>query len=405
MRIQPWAVRRVVVAIAAGASVVAPSAPAAAEHGPITDVVAIRAQLDLMTSADRVPGALAEVRDRRGRSVTVTSGTAESGTDRPMVDGDGRFRIASVTKPFTAVAVLQLVARHRVRLDAPIETYLPGVVRGTGEGREIDGRDITVRQLLQNTSGLPDYVEFLDLAELTEPVEAAELVRIALSHKPDFAPGKGWRYSNTGYILAGMLVERLTHKDIGTAVTELVIRPARLGDTYWPQAGERRIRGPHAHNYTLDKADPAGPLVDVTEFEPSWAGASGAMVSTPSDLNRFWQELLGGRLLPRWALTQMLTSVSAPALGKDVEYGLGVARLTLSCGGHVWAHGGDLAGGGVANVSGRDDSGRAATVYITALTGGAAVEHMLRAFDVALCSQGADVPGGVEVPELGYPRT
>jgi D-alanyl-D-alanine carboxypeptidase len=223
--IKPLAAR---LAVVVGALVVASSAPAAAERGPITDPAGVKAQLDLLTSADRVPGALAEVRDRHGRSVTVTSGTAELGTGRPMVDGDARFRIASVTKPFTAVAVLQLVARYRVRLDAPIETYLPGVVRGTGEGSEIDGRDITVRQLLQHTSGLPDYTRSLNSAELTQPVEPAELVRIALSRKPDFTPGEGWQYSNTGYVLAGMIVERVTRKDIGTAVTELVIRPAHL---------------------------------------------------------------------------------------------------------------------------------------------------------------------------------
>ncbi|GAB2989295.1 hypothetical protein GCM10027184_48170 [Saccharothrix stipae] len=388
MRIKPSTIRRAV-AVIAGASVLASAAPAAADRRPTTDVAAIRAQLDLITGADGVPGALAEVRDRRGRSVTITSGTAELGTGRPMVDGDGRFRIASVTKTFVATAVLRLVARHRVRLDAPIETYLPGVVRGTGAGSAINGHDITVRQLLQHTSGLPDYLRFLDLAESTGPVEAAELVRTALSHEPDFAPGAGWRYSNTGYILAGMLVERLTRSDIGTAVTDLVIRPARLDDTYWPPAGEQGIRGPHARNYTVDKA---GALVDVTEFEPSWAGAGGAMVSTPSDLNRFWQELLNGRLLPRWALTELQTPVPAPPLGKDVGYGLGTARLPLSCGGHVWAHGGDLANGGIATVSGQDDSGRTATVYITALTSRTAMEHMLHTFDTTFCSQPRPYP-------------
>ena len=386
MTTKPLIARRAVVAVVAAASVLALSAPAAAERGPITDPAAVRAQLDLLTSADRVPGALAEVRDRHGTSITVTSGTAELGTGRPMVDGAARFRIASVTKPFTAVAVLQLVARYRVRLDAPVETYLPGVVRGIGEGSEIDGRNITVRQLLQHTSGLPDYTRFLNSSELTQPVESAELVRIALSHKPDFTPGQGWRYSNTGYILAGMIVERLTHKDIGTAVTELVIRPAHLRDTYWPPAGERRIHGQHAHNYTVDKANPAGPLVDVTEFEPSWAGASGAMVSTPSDLTRFWQSLLDGRLLPRWTLAEMQTVMPAPDLGAGASYGLGLGRLPLSCGGHVWAHQGGLLTGGVVTISGRADNGRAATVYITALTGNAAAKHLLDTIDIALCS-------------------
>jgi D-alanyl-D-alanine carboxypeptidase len=377
--------RRVGVAVVVGAAVVALAGTAVAEYQPITDVRAVQAQLDQVTGAGRIPGALAQVRDRRGRSVTITSGTAELGTGRPMVGGDGRFRIASVTKSFVAVAVLQLVARQRIRLDASVETYLPGVVRGTGEGSQIDGRAITVRQLLQHTSGLPDYVPLLDPGELDRPVEAAELVRIALSQRPPFSPGEGWKYSNTGYVLAGMIVERLTHKDIGTAVTELVIRPAHLRDTYWPPAGEVRIRGPHAHNYTVDKADPAGPLVDVTEVEPSWAGASGAMVSTPSDLNRFWQQLFGGRLLPRWALTEMQNVVPAPGLGEDMFYGLGLIRVPLSCGGQIWAHGGDLHSGGVANISGQDDSGRAATAYVTALTGGSAAGQLLRVMETALC--------------------
>lgn len=360
---------------------------AAAEHRAPPDTDPVQAQLDLLTGVDRVPGALAQVRDRHGRSVTMTAGTAELGTNRPMVGSEGRYRVASVTKTFVATAVLRLVAKHRVRLDEPIETYLPGVVRGTGEGAEIDGRNITVRQLLQHTSGVPDYVQYLDLSQLEGPVEASELVRLALSHKPDFIPGKGWRYTNTGYTLAGMLVERLTGKDIGTAVTDLVIRPAGLRDTYWPPAGERRIRGPHAHNYMPDEDDPEGPLVDVTEYEPSWAGASGALVSTPNDLNRFWRELFGGHLLPSRQLAQMRATRPAPALGDDVGYGLGLVRLPLTCGGNAWGHGGDLVGAGVSNASLRAETGRAATVYITAQTGEQAANRLRHTIDVALCAE------------------
>jgi D-alanyl-D-alanine carboxypeptidase len=359
------------------------SLPAAAERDPAAG--AVQAELDLLTSVDRVPGALAQVRDRHGRSVTITSGTAELGTGRAMVSGAGRFRIASVTKPFTAVALLRLVADHRVVLDAPIETYLPGVVRGTGEGAGIDGHDITVRQLLQHTSGLPNYTNYLDKSDPLRQVEPIELVRLALSHRPDFAPGQSWRYTNTGFILVGMLVERLTGKDIGTAVTDLVIRPAGLHDTYWPRTGEIGIRGPHAHNYTLDPANPQGPLVDFTEFEPSLAGAAGAMVSTPSDLNRFWQELLGGRLLPDRMLAQMQTAVPAPDFGPDVAYGLGLFQFPLSCGGHAWGHAGGLPGG-VSNVSAQNDSGREVTVYMTASTGPQAANRLRHTFDLALCT-------------------
>ena len=360
------------------------SSPAAAQRHPAAG--AVQAELDLLTNVDRIPGALAQVRDRGGRSATFTSGTAELGTGRPMVSGTARFRIASVTKTFTAVAVLRLVAEHRVALDAPIETYLPGVVRGTGEGGAIDGHDITVRELLQHTSGLPDYVEYLD--RLDQPVKPIELVRLALAHQPDFAPGQGWQYTNTGYIVAGMLVERLTGKEIRTAVTDMVIRPAGMRDTYWPQAGDTGIRGPHARNYMLDPANPQGPLLDATAFEPSVAGASGAMVSTPSDLNRFWQELLDGHLLPTRMLTEMTTTVPAPVGGPDAAYGLGVERVPLSCGGYLWGHDGDLLG--VASVSARSTSGRGVTVYMTAQTGPEASKQLWHTADVALCATGSD---------------
>jgi D-alanyl-D-alanine carboxypeptidase len=134
----------------------------------------------------------------------------------------------------------------------------------------------------------------------------------------------------------------------------------------------------------LDKNDPEGPLVDVTGFEPSWAGASGALVSTPADLDRFWRELFGGRLLPSRQLTQMRATVPAPDIGDGAGYGLGLARLPLSCG-HAWGHGGDLIGAGVSNASLRTDTGRQATVYITAKTGEQAVDRMLRTVDIALC--------------------
>lgn len=177
----------------------------------------------------------------------------------------------------------------------------------------------------------------------------------------------------------------MTGNDIGTAVTDLVVRPARLADTYWPPAGERRIRGQHAHNYLLDVDDPDGPLVDVTEYEPSWAGASGALVSTPADLNKFWRTLLGGDLLPRAQLAQMRATVPAPGIGEGAAYGLGLARLPLSCGGHAWGHGGDLAGAGVSNASVRSHTGREVTVYLTARTGEQAGTRMMRTVDTALC--------------------
>ncbi|MEO3752376.1 serine hydrolase domain-containing protein [Streptomyces sp. B6B3] len=340
---------------------------------------AVQRELDLLTGVDGIPGVLAYIRDSDRPATTLTSGTAELGTGRPMVGGDARFRIGSVTKTFTAVAVLQLVDHGAVRLDEPIETYLPGVVRGTGDGAEIDGRHISVRQLLQHTSGVPDYMDHINPPEWDRPVDAEELVRLALAIEPDFDPGRGWKYCSTGYLIAGMLVERLTDQDIGTAVTERVIEPARLPDTYWPPTGEREIRGRHAQVYLGDPADPQAPLRDVTEFEPSLSGAAGAMVSTPADLDAFWRRLFAGRLLSRRALAEMRTVMES---GPGEGYGLGLQRFRLTGGGCFWGHLGDTLGSSIR--SGLDASGRHVTAYITARTGSdQAKARLVNAVDAA----------------------
>jgi D-alanyl-D-alanine carboxypeptidase len=344
----------------------------------------IQPELDTLTSAERIPGALAQVRDRYGRTTTLTSGTAELNTGRPMVGPRADFRIASVTKPFVAITVLQLVAEGKVRLDEPIETYLPGVVRGTGEGAGIHGRDFTVRQLLQHTSGIPNYTKYLDRSDMTKQATPQQLLDLAFAHKVDFPPGQSWSYSNTGYILAGLLVERVTGKDVATSVTERVIRRAGLHDTYWPSTGDRTIRGQHAHNYVVNPADPQGPLVDVTEFEPSLAGSAGSMISTPSDLNRFWEKLFDGKLLPARELREMMTTVPTPELGEGFGYGLGLVRAAKSCGGFGWGHGGDLIG--VTNMSFHNDKGGEATVYLTAQTGSPQIsKQMQNIVDMAFC--------------------
>ncbi len=376
--------RRAVLGLVGGAvGTVSVAGVAAARKGASGGAHPAQRHLDLLTSVDGIPGALAQIRDGADLAATLTSGTAELGTGRPMIGGDGQFRIGSVTKSFTAAAVLQLVDEGAVRLDEPIETYLPGVVRGTGDGAEIDGHHISVRQLLQHTSGIPDYMEHINPPEWDRPVDAEELIRLALALEPDFDPGRGWSYCSTGYLIAGMLVERLTDRDIGTAVTERVIEPARLHDTYWPPTGERAIRGPHAHAYLGDPADPQAPLLDVTEFEPSLSGAAGAMVSTPSDLDRFWRRLFAGRLLSGRALTEM-TNVMPSGPGEG--YGLGLQRFRLTDGGCFWGHLGDTLGSSIR--SGLDATGRQVTAYITARTGSDQAKARLeRTVDTAFCAR------------------
>ncbi|MEV7600140.1 serine hydrolase domain-containing protein [Kitasatospora sp. NPDC089797] len=354
--------------IAAPAAVAAPPRPAGAD--------VVQQRLDALVKGDGVPGALAAVRGKDGRTRNYTAGVGDPATGA-KVPVDGQFRIGSNTKSFVAVVVLQLVAEGKVDLDAPVDTYLPGVVHGDG----IDGRRITVRQVLQHTSGLPNYTRFLDASGPDQYFEPRELLDLALAHKPDFAPGQGWNYSNTGYVVAGLIVQRVTGRPLGEEITRRVIDRVGLRHTYFPAQGDTTIHERHPHGFVRDKA--TDPLQDITEMDPSWAWAAGAMVSTNTDLNRFFAALVGGELMPPAQLAQMRTTVPAEYLGPGARYGLGLASRPLSCGGLSWGHGGTLPG--FVSRGGVTEDGRAANVTVTEQPGEAVKQHVADAVDAALC--------------------
>ncbi|HKO83125.1 MAG TPA: serine hydrolase domain-containing protein [Actinomycetota bacterium] len=317
---------------------------AAREHGSHTG---LQHALDVLTRQDGFPGALVEVRDEHGRRWSGRSGVAELGSRRP-VPLDARFRIGSTTKTFVAAVVLQLVAEGRVSLDAPVERYLPGLIRSHGN----DGRSITVRELLQHTSGLPD--DTADLPLLGEAFlrlrfhhyQPSQLLALALRHPPVATPGGAWSYSNTNYIVLGLLIERVTGHPYGSEIDRRILRPLRLTHTLVP-GGSPEIPGPHAHGYLPVDQGGQTRLVDITRMNPSWSWAGGEMISTTGDLNRFFAALLAGRLLPPAQLAQMTQSVAA--IGDwdqypGARYGLGLEQIPLACGGVAWGHGGDIHG-------------------------------------------------------------
>jgi CubicO group peptidase (beta-lactamase class C family) len=362
----------------AAAAPLAQSTAARSTHAP--DDAQLRALLSQLTTVDGAPGALIEVRDRRGNSV-LTSGVADVQSQEP-VRGDSRFRIGSMTKPFVATVVLQLVGEHRVALDAPVERYLPGVVRGPGG----DGRAITVRQLLQHTSGLPDYLTFLNPQDiLKDPLAhhtTRDLVKIALANPPSFpTPGHGWKYSNTNYLLAGMLIEKVTGHSYGGEIRRRIIKPLGLRATSVP-GDASAISGPHPRGYV--RPDAEATLMDVTAINPSVAGASGEMISSARDLNRFLDALVSGELLRPAQLKEMKTpSQAASSSGR--EYGLGLERWALPCGGEYWGHGGDIFG--YETAGGATADGRQATVMVNVDPGGtqAQDDDMRAAVETALC--------------------
>ncbi|MHB9756252.1 serine hydrolase domain-containing protein [Streptomyces sp. BYX5S] len=365
-----------------GAAATTPPSPrSAAGHvvGTGTDHARLQKILDRLTTVDGAPGALVATRDRRGRTV-LTSGVADLRSDAP-VQPDSRFRIGSMTKLFTATVMLQLVGERRVALDAPVERYLPGVVRGHGN----DGRTVTVRQLLQHTSGLPDFLDHLKPQDVVkDPLvhrDARDLVDIALAHPPVFEPGTGWDYSNTGYVLAGMIIEKVTGRGYGEEVQRRVIAPLGLHGTSVP-GDATTLPVPHPRGY----ANPGGgaPLIDITRINSTIGGAAGAVISTGGDLNRFLDALLGGRLLRPEQLGEMKRTV--PTGGSDGRrYGLGLERKPLPCGGHYWGHTGDFLGFETAAGATRD--GRQASVMVNSGPGGsdAQSDDIESAVQTALC--------------------
>ncbi|OXY98336.1 serine hydrolase [Streptomyces diastatochromogenes] len=335
----------------------------------------IQKDLNALVRTDGVPAALASVQDRDSRTRTYTAGVGDLATGT-KVPRDGQVRIGSNTKTFTAVVVLQLVGEGRIGLDAPVDTYLPGLLRGDG----IDGRHITVRQLLQHTSGLPNYSKYL--SDDIRYYDPRELLDLALQHEADFAPGTKWAYSNTNYLVAGLIVQNVTGRPLAEEIDRRVIRRIGLRHTYFPAPGEVTIRERHPRGYYQDSA--GAPLVDATEWDPSWAWAAGQMVSTGSDLNRFFTALLAGRLLPKAQLDQMRTTVPAgypfPA---GARYGLGLVSTPLSCGGVYWGHGGSMTG--YETRGGATEDGRAADVAVTMQPSQATKERMDGVVDTALC--------------------
>lgn len=284
-------------------------------------------------------GVLADVRTPDSRQ-HARAGTAELGTGRP-VPWDGRFRIGSATKTFTATVVLQLVGEGRISLDDTVEHWLPGVVRGDGR----DGSRITVRQLLQHTGGIPEVegdIPALNSAagyasERFRTYTPEELAALAMRNPSTAAPGT-FSYSDTDYILLGMIIKRATGRSWAAEVNSRIIRPLRLADTSTPGASPY-VPGPHAHAYS---AFGTGTAIDVTEINASAFDASGSIISTAADLSRFFTALVGGRLLAPAQFDEMTTTVPAPDLGAD--YGLGLGKFPLSCGGSYYTHPGGVSG-------------------------------------------------------------
>ncbi|MEU8863595.1 serine hydrolase domain-containing protein [Streptomyces umbrinus] len=340
-------------AVAAPASVPA-SAPAQATGGHSATQEAMDAAVK-----EGVPGVVGQARDKYG-IWKGASGVGDLRTNRPRSAHD-RFRVGSVTKTFVAAVLLQLEAEGELSLDDKVDKWLPGVVRGNGH----DGRRITLRQLLNHTSGVFNYrddsgfvrkyiVKDAFFENRFDTVTLDRHVKYAMANEPYFKPGKSWRYSNTNYSLAAMVIEKATGNWYGDEIYRRIVESLGLHATSVPGADPRMPR-PSSRTYAKLAESTTGPTYDVTELNPTLAAGGGDMISDAHDLNRFYSALIRGRLLPRAQLAEMKTTVEAAGL-PGVRYGLGLAERTLSCGVVVWGHHGGIIGSiseAVTTVDGR----------------------------------------------------
>ncbi|MGG3050295.1 serine hydrolase domain-containing protein [Bacillus tropicus] len=280
------------------------------------------------------PGILANI-SKGGKTWSYTAGIADLTTKKPM-KADFRFRIGSVTKTFIATVLLQLSGENRLNLDDSIEKWLPGVIQGNG----YDGNQITIRQILNHTSGIAEYMNSkdFDIMDTKKSYTAEEFVKMGISLPPDFAPGKGWSYSNTGYVLLGILIEKVTGNSYAEEVENRIIEPLDLSNTFLPGNSSVIPGTKHARGYI--QLDGASELKDVTYINPG--SSDGDMISTADDLNKFFSYLLSGKLLKEQQLNQMLTTV--PTDREGAGYGLGIVEFKLPNGVSVWGHRGSVLG-------------------------------------------------------------
>ncbi len=301
---------------------------------------------DAVNSPETVfPGALLYVSSPDLGTWSGVAGLGNIETETAM-RADDKFRAGSIIKPMIAVVILQLVEEGQFSLDDPMTAVLPESV--TTKFAYSD--QITVRMLLNHTSGMADCIgpamnEII--ADLAKVWEADEWLDVAAAQEPYFAPGEGWMYSNTDYILLGLVIEQATGRSWRESLRERIIEKLNLENTLLPEPGNLSIHGNYAHGYM----DLGAGLVDVTGVDPSMADAAGgsALVTTTTDLARFLEAVLAGEFFQNTGtLAEMLTFVNIPEgsfpLSGLVGYGLGMMKFLFPDSIEMIGHSGDTAG-------------------------------------------------------------
>lgn len=318
------------------------SAPAFAQT-PLTADEAARvdaAVRKMMDATHTTAAAIAVAKDgeivyANGYGTTDEAGTADITAGTP-------FEIGSVTKGFTAAAVMQLVDAHKVRLDDRVSRYVPEYPAA---------RTVTVRQLLYQVSGIPDYTETKNFVKWattkSDPGSVPGILRLIAGKPLEFPPGTKWAYSNTNYILLGRIIEIASREPYDAYIRKHILEPAGMTHTV-TIAGEKSL-----HDFPVGYARENGAFVPAPRFAANWAWAAGNLVSTVGDLVRWDREFFRGHIVPPRDVTLMTTPLKLPN-GTSTNYGFGWVADTQSGHKRIWHNGGTF-GFGAANVNYPDE--------------------------------------------------
>ena len=289
---------------------------------------------ELQRAADRliatsdIPAVITLV-EQDGKRTVVAAGHAEIGGRKARPDD--RFWVGSITKSFVATVVMQLVAEHKLGLDDRVSTLLPGRLR--------EGRRIRLRNLLNHTSGIPNYMELEPWrsAVARNPrvvISPRRLVSSAARLPLEFPPGSRASYSNTNYLVLAEILQRVTGRSLATLLRQRIFEPLGLEATSY-DSGRRTLGDDQLHGYDLSGSPPT----DVSRHGLGGPWADGAIVSNARDLAVFFVALLRGKLVPPRLVAQMQKIVP----GSHGE-GMGLYRLPSPCGRWFYGHTGGTPG-------------------------------------------------------------
>ncbi len=255
---------------------------------------------DSMLTTAQQPGMIISITKGDKIIYEKAKGFANLDTKTPMESGM-RFRIGSLTKTFTGTVLLQLVDENLLTLDESIERFFPKVP---------NAKNITIRMLGDMTSGLYNYSEPKEFDSLMQANpkrkwKPEELVDFSVKYGKYFEPGKGWHYSNTNTCMLGMIIEKLTGNTLAAEIKKRIIEKLGMKETDFAETPE--LWGNYPRGYGEDDGTWVYPLVDVTEkYDPSWAWAAGAIVSTLADIKIYLKALTEGTMISKESQTERL---------------------------------------------------------------------------------------------------